>query len=175
MEYEGYEGVEVSMAFNPMDPFGKLDAMLVQQQFMSHDGVVGIILQPYRIELFVDGRTTGYRLYVKAFHGRNMPNEIFVYQRKSTKDDFSNVASMPDLEEYAAGPIILDAQRPFYRLDYVDLVFRNISLLVDALYGLYSDTQELVWSIKANTYLTEIGELVVGNPYEPSSSSSSSA
>ena len=164
-----------------MDPFQQLDYMLAEQRFMSNYGNVGIVLRPYRIETYSDGRTVGYRLYVKTVEACNMPLEIFVYQRKpiitataSYKDDFSNIASVPDLSEYEVNTVI-DPERPFFRLDYVDLVFRNITLLVEALQGIYSDTAELVWAIRANNQLLDIGDLTVGNPGACLSSSSSSS
>lgn len=167
--------------FSPLNPFERLDDILVQQTFLSPFGNIGITLRPYRIDTFSDGRTVGYRLYIQAVDPCNMPAEIFVYQRKPIitglipyKDDFSNVASVPDIQEYAVDEP-LDPARPFFRLDYVDLVFRNISLLVDAVVGIYSDTSELVWALRANEKLTAIGDLAVGNPGFCQSSSSSSS
>jgi hypothetical protein len=167
-----------------MNPFERLDEMLQQQRFFSPYGDVGIVLRPYRIETFSDGRTVGYRLYVKVVEACNMPADIFVYQRKpiitqnaAYKDDFSNIASLADLAEYEVNQVV-DPNRPFFRLDYVDLVFRNISLLVDALVGIYSDTAELVWAVRANEKMLNIGDLTIGNLaacHSSSSSSSSSA
>ena len=151
-----------------------LQAMMLEQAYEAPYGDIGIVLQPSQIEQYTDGRTVGYRLFVKAIRGRNMPNEIFVFQKGTVQDTFSNVASVADLADYAVG-VVVDPQRPFYRMDQVDLVLRNIEMLAEVLTVLYGDVRELVWGLNANTQLSSIGELVIGNPESVSSSSSSSS
>ena len=147
----------------------------------------GLLTDHYGIELgvsaaepYYSGRTQGYRLYVKAKCARGLSDKIFVYQRLPQVDDqgrpveaFTNVASPEDLVEYPPDvPAGLDD--PFFRLDYVDLIFRNPDLLLDAFAGLLSNVAEMLTSLEGMDHLVAAGTVDFGNPSCSSSSSSSS-
>lgn len=145
-----------------------LEILPPQSILISPNGTHGITLVPYVPEVFVEGRTTGYRLYVEVKDPVNMPTEIFVHQRKPItwgpnpyKDEFIGVASPADLEEY---PITtpIDALHPFFRLATVDLVFRNVDYLVEAAVGLGLDVQELTRTMDGLELLETPGDILVG-------------
>lgn len=126
------------------------------------------------IEQYVVGRTQGWRMVVTAsLASGGLPNEIFVYQRVNIgitySDQFVNVASPADIEEYPVGAP-LNTEVPFYRLPYIDLVFRNVQLSNDAWNGIKQDVGELIRTLAAFDNLI-VQEIVTFG----SSSSSSSA
>ncbi len=125
---------------------------------------------------YVLGRTQGYRMLVSATNAAGgLPNEIFVYQRVSAgltyTDQFTNIASPADITEYPVGSPV-SSEVPFFRLDSIDLVFRNIALADDAWAGIKSDVNELIQTLKFFENLTVQEIAVFGSS---SSSSSSSA
>ena len=127
--------------------------------------------------VYVAGRTQGYRMKVTATEAEGLPNEIFVYQRfplpdvnGNPVDGFVNIASPADLEEYLVG-IIGDPTMPFYRLDTVDMVFRNEEQLQKAWVGIQADVNELIRSLIC---MQNLG-LVEDIPFGTRASSSSSA
>lgn len=128
---------------------------------------------------FVEGRTQGFRIQIEVTEVLGLPAEIFVYQVKPAAlsgapvEVFTNIASPSDLEEYSVGPPPLDPARPFYRLDKVDLVFRNQSLLEDAWQAIQDDVDELIRTLNDMDNLVPVEEVTFGT--EPSSSSSSSS
>lgn len=125
------------------------------------------------ITQYVLGRTQGWRMVVTASNADGgLPNEIFVYQRVNLgitySDQFVNVASPADIEEYPVGDPA-SSEVPFYRLPYVDLVFRNVQLSNDAWAGIKQDVGELIRTLEA------FGNLEVQEIATFGSSSSSSA
>lgn len=133
-----------------------------------------IRLQRESIAIFVDGRTQGYRMRVTALDAKGgLPNEIFVYQRvpygAQYSDQFTNIASPADIQEY---PILTpDPGGVFYRLDSVDLIFRNLALADDAWAAIKGDVEQLVQTF---TFM-EVLELTETVDFGSSSSSSSSS
>ena len=130
---------------------------------------------------YVQGRTQGYRMVVRATESHAMPVEIFVFQRKPGSgadphvpylDEFTNIASPADLEEYPVGAPI-DPNMPFFRLATVDLVFRSEEIAAEAWAGILSDTAGLVEALNYMDSLSQVEEVIIGTP-TPSSSSSSS-
>lgn len=108
-----------------------------------------VTLRIGEIASYVDGRTQGYRVRVDVVEANLMDPEIFVYQRFSdttpATDEFSNVASPADLEEYPTNTPATGGQ--FFRLSYVDLVYRNMDLLQQSLTDLQNDVRSLVESL----------------------------
>ena len=94
---------------------------------------------------YVEGRTQGYRIRYDVVEAQLVVPEIFVYQRKPGSagegpvDEFSNVASPSDLEEYPADEPETGGQ--FFRLSYIDLVYRSLSLLQTSISDLEQDIQ----------------------------------
>ncbi len=138
-----------------------------------------IRLRRYGMTQYVEGRTQGYRMQVEVVEAVGVSPNIFVYQVKpgisevgGPVDEFVNIASPADLEEYGITAPAASDPRPFYRLDAVDLVFRNLDLLEAAWVKMKSDVAELVQSLIFMDNLVIQEEVEFGEP--PSSSSSSS-
>ena len=130
---------------------------------------------------YVQGRTQGYRMVVRAVESNAMPIEVFVFQRKPGSgadpdvpylDEFTNIASPADLEEYPVGAPI-DPNMPFFRLARADLVFRSEEIAAEAWAGILSDVAGLVEALNYMDSLSQVEEVIIGTP-TPSSSSSSS-
>ena len=160
-------------------PIQQLQALLNPYPFVSHNKTYGITLTFSAPTVYVAGVTQGYRLFCRASEACNMPEEIFVYQRKpqvyenqSYKDDFCNIASLPDIQEWAVGAPT-DSTKPFFRLNFVDLVFRNFGLLEAAFLGINQQVTELVNSLESNDLLAAGPAIRIGVS-EPCGSSSSS-
>lgn len=113
-----------------------------------------ITLKQSTIAAYVEGRTQGYRIRLDIIEAQLVAPEIFVYQRieepeseVSYRDVFSNVASPADIATYQVGAPATGQQ--FYRLSYVDLVFRSIDLLQQSLEDLQQDVAELISTLDA--------------------------
>lgn len=113
-----------------------------------------------KISKFVDGRTQGYRVRFDVTDAVDMVTEIFVYQRRPgtlpdspVRDEFSNVASPADLEEYPVDAPV--STSPFFRLRYADLIFRSLALLEQSSSDLLSDIAQLVETLDQFDVLTE--------------------
>lgn len=95
-----------------------------------------------------------------------MPLAIFVYERKPFVDDagepvdeFVNIASPTDLEQY---PVDLpQPESPFFRLVKVDLIFRNRELASDTVDKIVNDVQELVQSLNFADEFDEPIEILI--------------
>ena len=119
------------------------------------------------------------RMWTSDYDGID-PN-IFVYQRvpsvpegSDPDDQFVNVASVADLEEYPhtlPGP-----DYPFFRLPSIDLVFRSVDLLTKTVDNIRRDIEDLLENLDA---LEDIGSHDIWDfnytEYESSSSSSYSS
>ncbi len=138
-----------------------------------------ITLNPFGLTQYVQGRTQGWRLRIEIGDRENIPAEIFVYQRKplppsagAFTDDFVNIASPADLEEYPvnepAGAV------PFYRLAYADIIFRSQSLADEAWNAIIADVTELIRTLDLMDNLVPMQPVVIGTQ-SPSSSSISSS
>lgn len=139
-----------------------------------------IRLRRYGMTEYVDGRTQGYRMKVEVVEAAGVSPSIFVYQVKpgiseegGPVNEFTNVASPADLEEYGLMPPDAGNPAPFYRLAAVDLVFRNQTLLESAWAKIKSDVEELIQSLTFMENLVVMEEVDFGEP--PTSSSSSSS
>ncbi len=65
---------------------------------------------------------------------------------------------------YPAGSPV-DSQHPFFRLDFVDLIFRNFDLLADSLVSVHAQVWELLNSLETNRVLTEAPDVIrIGVP-----------
>jgi hypothetical protein len=112
---------------------------------------------------FDDGRVQGYRITVEVIEAVGLVEEIFVYQRmtlvqgNAPQDDFSNVASPADLEEYPLSEPTEDS--PFFRLKTIELVYRDLELLNENLNDLKRDICMLLDSLAHMDQLIE--EIVV--------------
>ena len=106
-----------------------------------------LTLRRSEIEQYVEGRTQGYRVRFDVIEAVCIPAAVFVYQRLpgatvgETTDVFSNVASPADFEEYPIDEPVSGGQ--FFRLQYVDLVFRNLDLLEQSATDITLDREAL--------------------------------
>ena len=125
-----------------------------------------LMLKRSEIAKYVEGRTQGYRVRFDVSEAVCMAAEIFVYQRSpgaiagTMIDEFSNVASPADLEEYPVDKPVLTTG--FYRLSYVDLVFRNMALLLQSAEALVCDISVLVTALNQLDLLTEHTVVLTG-------------
>ena len=159
--------------------YQRLKNLMAPTSVLLFDGDCGITLHPQVPATWVFGRTTGFRLYVSVSNARKIPQEIFVYQREpipygnlAYKDVFAGIASPADLEEYPVGD---PGTGIFFRMNSVDLVFRNIETLVDTLDAMSSDVWELCHAMSGMEMLSSLGAIEIGYPGTSSSSSSSSS
>ena len=117
---------------------------------------------------YVEGRTQGYRVRFDVVEAVCIPAEIFVYRRKPgtlvgspAVDEFSNVASPADLEEYPVGEPTSNGA--FFRLHYVDLIHRSLDLLEQSAQDIISDVSALVDSLDQLDALTEHYTTITGS------------
>jgi len=150
-----------------------------------------IVLKRGALHEYVEGRTQGYKLRLDVEEAHRVDSNIFVFQRRPATlpsgdpiDEFSNIASPSDLVEYPVGEPLLGGH--FYRLDWVELVFRNLDLLEQSVLDLENDISELIQTLNQLDRLDEETILIerpVGDstdttcvtPATPSSSSCSSS
>ena len=124
-------------------------------------------------------RYIGYTYKVEVVEAVGLPAEIFVFLRvpkpsdpNQSDDEFQNIASPADIQEYPATTPVPGANRPFFRLSEAWLEFRNESLAEDAWRCMQEDFDALLSALDANAQLSV--EEVVEYGTAPSSSSSSS-
>jgi hypothetical protein len=98
----------------------------------------------------VEGRTQGFRIKIEVVEANLVTPFIFVYQREPNVDEegnpidnFSNIGSPNDLEEY---PVEMPtAESPiFFRLDKVDMIFRSRDTADDTVKAIYNDVAQLI-------------------------------
>lgn len=125
-----------------------------------------IELERNQIEVYVEGRTQGYRVVLTITNVENIPEEVFVFERKSGGNiDFANVASPADIEEYPveASATLSDI---FFRRNSVDLVFRSIDLLNEAVEAIVEDLRGLIAAYKSNIDLGDLEVITIrGSDY----------
>jgi hypothetical protein len=157
------------------NPYDRLQWMLTHPEQWQTSGTHGIKLHMEAPTVFVAGRTQAFRIKITVDEACNLPEEIFVYSRTpSGETHFENVASPNDLLEYPVDEPD-NTDRPYFRLAYADLLFRNVDMCVDAAVGISNDALELVRTLDGLDELNQLGDLIIGNCESSSSSSSSSA
>jgi len=92
---------------------------------------------------------SGWRMRVTAVDAVDITDKIFVYERRQfgsgTQDVFVAVASPEDINTY---PEDAPAAAGFFRLNFVDLIFRSTQFMEDAWEVIQADVQELVLLMK---------------------------
>lgn len=101
------------------------------------------------ITQYSDGTQSGYRLNIRVLEAVDMTAYIFVHRRYSftpPQDEFDNVASPADIEEY---PITEpdDESSSAFRLTTVSLVARDIDLLQESWLDVLQDINGLINSL----------------------------
>lgn len=102
----------------------------------------------------------GFRMKVTAFNGQNIPNAIFLYRRRESEpgvysDEFFTVASHYDLYTYPENSPAPNQDKPYFRLDYVDLIFADPEQADSAWEAIKTAVQDLVNGVNATLNLLE--------------------
>ncbi len=132
----------------------------------------------YKVSDELDGR----RLRVTATEARNVSDAIFVYLTRPVSPsnpteliaDFHKVASSVDLEELPEDEPYPNSLPPWFRLNFVDLLFPSNSQLDECLAAIKEDVATLITTLEVADRLTAQDEVVYGDLDGGSSSSESS-
>lgn len=129
----------------------------------------GIRLRRFSQTHYVVGSVDGYRFRVVAYGAYDMPNEIFLFRRRTYNpdtaeeaDEFTSICSPADLEEYP-----VDAPTgtpPFFRASEIDLVFRSSSIADDAWDIIKADVESLVRTLGYMDVLDTTEDETYGSP-----------
>jgi hypothetical protein len=163
------------MPIQYQNPYERLQFMIAHPEQWQSQGNHAVTLNFAAPVVFVSGRTQAYRVKITVIRACLVPEEIFVYSLMPDNSlRFENVASPNDLLEYPVGAPD-NTDRPYFRLAYADLLFRNADMCVDAAVGVANDVLELTRTLDGLDELVELGDMLIGNCESSSSSSSSSA
>ena len=137
-------------------------------------------IKRYSMGPFHRGFIVGFKFRVEVLEAVGLPAEIFCFLRvpqpsdpPQSDDEFQNIASPTDLQEYPALAPVPGANRPFFRLAEATLDFRSESLADDAWRCMQADFDALLTALEEGSQLSV--EEVVEYGSAPSSSSSSSS
>lgn len=129
----------------------------------------GIRLRRFAQARYVANSVDGFRFKVRAYGACDMPNEIFLYQRKpydlttgAEADVFTSVCSPIDIEEYPSGAP--DGTPAFFRQAVIDLVFRSQRTADDAWAKIKMDVRNLVAALDYMDELEVTDDVVYGSP-----------
>jgi hypothetical protein len=124
------------------------------------------------------GGIFGFTITVDVLETEGLPLELFVFLPIGTAPDdtrgteeFQNVASLADVEEYPVGAPAEGTDRPFYRRSSVTLHFRSESLAADAWQCMESDFAFLIQAAEDAETVATSGEYTFGTKTSSSSSS----
>ena len=135
----------------------------------------------WRISPYQQSRHDGIRLRFDVIEAYYLPLRIFAYRARGlnpvsgvSAGYFSHVCSPSDLEEFPADePRIADSPQ-WFRLPYVDLVFRSRRELDDTLRALLQDVRRLKTTLDTLDRLEPGGQETIGDLPDDGSSGSSS-
>jgi hypothetical protein len=134
----------------------------------SGDASRYIVLTKGQISEYVEGRTQGYKIRLEVTEAHNVTEDIFVFQRRANPvaggdpiDEFTNVASPNDINEYAADAPSAGENK--YRLSVVELVFRNLDLLEQTVADIESDIAELIRTLNQLDVLVDETVVIVSD------------
>lgn len=140
-----------------------------------------IFLERSEIIEGIVGTIQGFRLRVRAHDAEGLPNEIFVYQlqlvdpnTEEQKGLFRNIASAADLQELPINGIT-EGSPTLFRLDTIDLLFRNVDFLNETFKLIKKDVTELIDTLNKLDKLEVKEDVLIGAPEEEEVSSSSSS
>jgi hypothetical protein len=133
---------------------------------------------------WIAGGVDGFRFTMMITDGQLIPNEIFRYeplppgfqctpssivigpqgpQADTQCAIFNGVCSPVDLVEYPVGAPALGSNPPYFRLNYIDLLFRSRKEAEDAIQDIKTDIARLIHSMNANDSLGPIARFWVGD------------
>lgn len=137
----------------------------------------------YASSYYRAGRDDGVRVRFDVTSGCNISPKVFAYLMQpvnpltgSTAGTFSHVCSPVDLEEYPEDEPIEDAEPPWYRLDYVDVLVRSVEEAAQFIADVQVDLNRLKDTLDVTDTLFPGVDGVIGTDVctEPSSSATSS-
>lgn len=89
------------------------------------------------------GRTLAFRLYMTVTAADSLDPEIFLYQVVSaTRSELVAVCTPADLERYPIGES--DGTTPYFRLGYLDVLFKSAAEMSETYDFIISDVQSLL-------------------------------
>lgn len=113
----------------------------------------------------VPGRTQAYRMVLQVTAADGVDQNIFLYQRmlvdaatNEMGDFFVAVCSPSDIQEYPVSEPNPESDRPYFRLNSVDLLFRNADLMSETWTAMQADFAELARALRAINQLQEEDE-----------------
>lgn len=138
----------------------------------------GIKIHPERSRVQVADEIDGCRLRIDVTEAQGLSDHVFVYltrplDPRNTAElvaDFHKVASSTDLETIPEGLPYPNSNPPWFRLNYIDLVFACDKHLVDALDAVKDDLATLINTLEVLDRLNATGDLVYGDLSGSSSS-----
>lgn len=114
---------------------------------------------------YVVGRDDGIRIRIQLSDAENVPLELFAYrlspQNADFKAQFSHVCSPNDIEEYPANQASADGSPPWFRLSYVDLIFRSTAEANSLLSVVQEDILRLLRTLDRMAALQPGGNTVI--------------
>ena len=124
------------------------------------------------------GGVFGFTMTVTVTESEDLPKEIFVFLPLSVAPDdtrgdeeFQNIASLSDIEEYPVGTPEANTDRPFYRKASVTLHFRSEALAADAWQCMSADFSSLIQAAEDAAVVASDEEYTYGSKASSSSSS----
>lgn len=133
----------------------------------SSDRTRGVTLRKASVSRYTTSKVDGFRFRVEAVDPVDMPADIFLYLRRpldpatgADADEFSNVCSPADLEEYPVGSPT--GTPPFFRAAEVDLVFRSQSQAEEAWESIRAEVAVLVDTLNLMDGLENAEEIRIG-------------
>lgn len=124
------------------------------------------------------GGVFGFTMTVEILETESLPLELFVFLPIGTAPDdtrgteeFQNVASLADVEEYPVGAPLSNTDRPFYRKSSVVLHFRSESMAADAWQCMESDFAALIQAAEDAETVATTEDYTFGTKTSSSSSS----
>ena len=125
------------------------------------------VLMSWSSSRYVLGRDDGIRIRVQLSEADSVPLELFAYRLSPQNADFlaqySHVCSPTDLEEYPANAAAPGGSPPWFRLSYVDLIFRSTAEAEEFLTVVQEDITRLLKSLDRLSNLTPTGAVVLSS------------
>ena len=114
---------------------------------------------------YVLGRDDGIRVRIELSEPNGVPVELFAYrlspQNADFRAQFSHVCSPTDLEEYPPNAAAANAVPPWFRLSYVDLIFRSTAEAEALRQVVQEDILRLLRTLDRLAVLTPGGESTI--------------
>jgi len=114
---------------------------------------------------YITPRDDGIRIRITLDTNTNIPPELFAYRivpdGVNTTAYFSHICSPSDIEDYPANTASPDAVPPWFRLSYVDVLFRSTKEAEDFLTTVKEDVRRIVATLDRMAILFPTGSEVI--------------